>query len=134
MGDSILELRGRAILKFYLYSCARIATGCRMGVSDFHQVGAEATVRFHINGGHIKGAPILLTPRYSCLLLFFISHSHHRNIHLVQYATQLMETAPRHYFARPTRELPSTLSPCIDAGWAHGPETYLCVRRLMCRR
>ena len=53
-GDSLLELRDRAILKFYLYTGARIATGCRMGVSDFHQDGDEATVRFHIKGGHVK--------------------------------------------------------------------------------
>ena len=34
-GDSLLSLRDRAILAFYLYSGARIATGCRLEVKDF---------------------------------------------------------------------------------------------------
>jgi integrase/recombinase XerD len=53
-GDSVLELRDRAILKFYLYTGARIATGCKLTVSDFHQDGDEATLRFHIKGGRHK--------------------------------------------------------------------------------
>jgi site-specific recombinase XerD len=53
-GDSLLELRDRAILKFYLYTGARIATGCKLTVSDFHQDGDEATLRFHIKGGRHK--------------------------------------------------------------------------------
>jgi site-specific recombinase XerD len=35
-GDSLLDFRDRAILKFYLYTGARIATGCDLNVSDFH--------------------------------------------------------------------------------------------------
>jgi integrase/recombinase XerC len=53
-GDSLLGLRDRAILKFYLYTGARIQTGCRLNVSDFHQDGDEATLRFHIKGARIK--------------------------------------------------------------------------------
>ena len=53
-GDSLLELRDRAILKFYLYTGARLATGCKMKVSDFHQDGDEATVRFHLKGARVK--------------------------------------------------------------------------------
>jgi integrase/recombinase XerC len=53
-GDSLLELRDRAILKFYLYTGARIATGCKLTVSDFHQDGDEATLRFYIKGGRHK--------------------------------------------------------------------------------
>jgi site-specific recombinase XerD len=53
-GESLIALRDRAILKFYLYSGARIATGCRLKVSDFHQDGDEAMVRFHLKGGRIK--------------------------------------------------------------------------------
>jgi integrase/recombinase XerC len=34
-GDDVLEYRDRAILAFYLYSGARIATGCRLEVKDF---------------------------------------------------------------------------------------------------
>src|ERR1700733_14428046 len=53
-GDSILDLRDRAILKFYLATGARIATGCKLSVSDFHQDGDEATLRFHVKGGRHK--------------------------------------------------------------------------------
>lgn len=53
-GDSLVEYRDRAILKFYLYSGARIGTGCKLKVSDFHQDGDEATIRFHLKGGRIK--------------------------------------------------------------------------------
>jgi site-specific recombinase XerD len=53
-GEALLALRDRAILKFYLYTGARIATGCRLNVGDFHQDGDEATLRFHLKGGRIK--------------------------------------------------------------------------------
>jgi integrase/recombinase XerC len=50
--DSLLDYRDRAILKFYLYSGARLSTGCRLKVSDFHQDGEEATIRLHEKGDH----------------------------------------------------------------------------------
>ncbi|HEY6248990.1 MAG TPA: tyrosine-type recombinase/integrase [Candidatus Angelobacter sp.] len=53
-GESLLELRDRAILKFYLYTGARIETGCKLNVSDFHQDGDEATLRFHLKGNRYK--------------------------------------------------------------------------------
>ncbi|MDA2933225.1 tyrosine-type recombinase/integrase [Acidobacteria bacterium AH-259-D05] len=49
-GDTVLDYRDRAILKFYLYSGARLATGCRLKVSDFHQDGEEATIRLQEKG------------------------------------------------------------------------------------
>jgi site-specific recombinase XerD len=49
-GDGVLHYRDRAILKFYLYTGARLATGCRLRVSDFHQDGDEATIRLHEKG------------------------------------------------------------------------------------
>lgn len=49
-GDTLLDYRDRAILKFYLYTGARLATGCRLRVSDFHQEGEEATIRLHEKG------------------------------------------------------------------------------------
>jgi site-specific recombinase XerD len=52
--DSLLDLRDRAILKFYLATGARIATGCMLSVSDFHQDGDEATLRFHLKGNRYK--------------------------------------------------------------------------------
>src|SRR5262249_9861808 len=48
--DSVLDARDRAILKFFLYSGARIGTGCRLKVKDFHQDGDEATITLHEKG------------------------------------------------------------------------------------
>ena len=48
--QSVLDYRDRAILKFFLYSGARLATACRLKVSDFHQDGDEATIRLHEKG------------------------------------------------------------------------------------
>src|ERR1039458_7860363 len=49
-GDSVLDYRDRAVLKFFLYSGARLSTVCRLKVSDFHQDGDQATVRLHEKG------------------------------------------------------------------------------------
>ena len=49
-GDSVLDYRDRAILKFFLYSGARLSTACRLKVSDFHQDGDESTIRLHEKG------------------------------------------------------------------------------------
>ena len=49
-GDSIFDFRDRAILKFFLFSGARIGTGCRLRVQDFHQDGDEATITLHEKG------------------------------------------------------------------------------------
>jgi len=49
-GESLVVLRDRAILKFYLYTGARLATGCRLRVTDFHQEGDETTLRLHEKG------------------------------------------------------------------------------------
>ena len=49
-GDSVLDYRDRAILKFFLYSGARLGTACRLKVSDFHQDGDQATIRLHEKG------------------------------------------------------------------------------------
>lgn len=53
-GESTIEFRDRAILKFYLYSGARIGTGCKLRVNDFQQDGDEAMIRFYLKGGRIK--------------------------------------------------------------------------------
>lgn len=50
-GDSVVQARDRAILKFYLYSGARIGAGCRLKVGDFHRDGEEATMRLTEKGG-----------------------------------------------------------------------------------
>jgi len=49
---SVLEYRDRAILKFYLYTGARLSAGCRLKVSDFHHDGDEATIRLTEKGDH----------------------------------------------------------------------------------
>lgn len=49
-GDTVTDFRDRAILKTYLYTGIRLATGCRLKVSDFHQDGDEATLRLHEKG------------------------------------------------------------------------------------
>jgi site-specific recombinase XerD len=49
-GDSVFDYQARAILKVFLYSGIRLATGCRLKVSDFHQDGDEATLRLHEKG------------------------------------------------------------------------------------
>jgi site-specific recombinase XerD len=49
-GETVLDYRDRAILKLYLYSGIRLATGCRINVSDFREDGEEATIRLHEKG------------------------------------------------------------------------------------
>jgi site-specific recombinase XerC len=44
-GDTVLDARDRAILKFFLYSGARLGTGCRLKTSDFHHDGKQAAIR-----------------------------------------------------------------------------------------
>ncbi len=44
-GDSVLDYRDRAILKFYVYSGVRLTTACRLKVSDFHMDENAATIR-----------------------------------------------------------------------------------------
>jgi len=49
-GTTILAARDRAILKFFLYSGARLGTACRLKVSDFHHEGGEAAIRLEEKG------------------------------------------------------------------------------------
>lgn len=50
VADSVIDYRDRAILKLYLYSGIRLATGCRLKINDFHQEGDAATIRLHEKG------------------------------------------------------------------------------------
>ena len=50
MGLPAGDYRDRAILKFFLYSGARLSTACRLKVHDFHQDGDQATIRLHEKG------------------------------------------------------------------------------------
>ena len=49
-GDSVLAHRDRAIVKLYLYSGIRLATGCSLLVEDFRHDGEEATLRLSEKG------------------------------------------------------------------------------------
>jgi site-specific recombinase XerD len=44
-GDDILAARDRAILRLYLYSGIRLATGCRLRIEDFEYREGEAVLR-----------------------------------------------------------------------------------------
>jgi site-specific recombinase XerD len=52
-GESVLAYRDRAILATYIYTGIRLATGCRLQVSDFHQDDEQ-------------GDPVPLAPLYPC--------------------------------------------------------------------
>jgi site-specific recombinase XerD len=60
-GDSIFHARDRAILKFYLYSGARLAAGCRLQVEDFHQDPDGATIRISEKGARRRTIGIHFT-------------------------------------------------------------------------
>jgi len=49
-GESVLAYRDRALLKFYLYTGARIGTGCRMKVEDFIDDEEDPRVRIQEKG------------------------------------------------------------------------------------
>ncbi len=49
-GHDVLLARDRAILKLYLYSGIRLATGSRLRVEDFEQQGGEAVLRLREKG------------------------------------------------------------------------------------
>ena len=49
-GDTVLDYRDRAILKTFLYSGIRLATACRLKISDFHQDEQHATLKLHEKG------------------------------------------------------------------------------------
>ncbi len=49
-GESVIDYRDRAILKFFVYTGARLGAACRLEVGDFHQDGDQATVRLHEKG------------------------------------------------------------------------------------
>ncbi len=49
-GDAVIDHRDRAIVKFYLFAGARIATGCRLEVADFSMDEGDATLRIQEKG------------------------------------------------------------------------------------
>jgi len=49
-GESVIDYRDRAILKFYIYSGARLAAGCHLTVADFHSDESGSTVRLREKG------------------------------------------------------------------------------------
>lgn len=49
-GESVIDCRDRAILKFYIYSGSRLAAGCHLTVADFHADESGSTVRLREKG------------------------------------------------------------------------------------
>lgn len=49
-GESLIEYRDRAILKTYLYAGIRLATGCRLHVSDFYPDADDPKLRINEKG------------------------------------------------------------------------------------
>lgn len=49
-GESLVAYRDRAMLKFFLYTGARLSTGCSLRAQDFHCEENEATIRFKEKG------------------------------------------------------------------------------------
>ena len=49
-GETVLDYRDRAILKFYLFTGSRIATGTKLLVEDFHMEDDDATIRIREKG------------------------------------------------------------------------------------
>ena len=54
VGEDIIAHRDRAILKFFLYSGARIGTGCRLCVADFHRDEDDTKVRLREKGNRMR--------------------------------------------------------------------------------
>jgi site-specific recombinase XerD len=53
-GPSLCAARDRAILHFYLYSGARLRTGCRLCVPDLFTDGDDTTIRLEEKGGRFR--------------------------------------------------------------------------------
>ena len=49
-GESVIDYRDRAILKFYVYTGARLAAGCHLSVSDFTSDENGSTIRLREKG------------------------------------------------------------------------------------
>lgn len=50
VGEDVVDYRDRAIIKLYLFTGIRLATGCRLKVADFHQEDHSATLKLHEKG------------------------------------------------------------------------------------
>ena len=57
-GDTLVDFRDRAILKTYLYTGARLASVCRLKVSDFHDDEEDAKLTLSEKGGRRRAVGI----------------------------------------------------------------------------
>ncbi len=57
-GDTLVNFRDRAILKTYLYTGARLASVCRLKVSDFHDDEEDARLTLAEKGGRRRAVGI----------------------------------------------------------------------------
>lgn len=53
-GESQIAYRDRALLRFFLYSGARLATACRLKAEHFHQEDSETTIRITEKGSKTR--------------------------------------------------------------------------------
>ena len=69
-GESVLDCRDRAILKFYVYTGARLAAGCHLTVADFASDENGSTIRLREKGDrrrtvglHVAASQAILVPQ-----------------------------------------------------------------------
>jgi integrase len=74
-GESVLAYRDRAILKFYLYTGARIGTGCRIKVEDFIDDEEDPKVRIQEKGRGKSKRPVGINAIAADALREYISHA-----------------------------------------------------------
>ncbi|QDU42892.1 Tyrosine recombinase XerC [Symmachiella dynata] len=130
IGESLIGYRDRAILKFFLYSGARIGTGCRLKVCDIHRDREETTIRLHEKGGkrrtiglHVAAAEAITeyvdTAGISNGPLF----RPRLNSRSCQLANRPMHTATMYRIIQGyLSQLPGTMQPVTDTG-GHPPES-----------
>lgn len=53
-GNSLLHARDRALLKFFLYTGARIGAACRAKAQDFHNEAEHATMKLREKGSRVR--------------------------------------------------------------------------------
>jgi site-specific recombinase XerD len=74
-GESVLDYRDRAILKFYLFTGSRIATGTKLLVEDFHMEDEDATIRIREKGRGKSRRTIGIHAEFAEALQEYLQHA-----------------------------------------------------------
>ena len=74
-GESVLDYRDRAILKFFLFTGSRIATGTKLLVEDFHMEDEDATIRIREKGRGKARRTIGIHAEFAEALQEYIQHA-----------------------------------------------------------